>query len=176
MVVALLATCMVITSPVDSLESTLDVRPWRWSPYVAAGFGVPMGVRAELGYNIGDYAFVAMTLGRYGTWASEASTTLGLQAGARLPQPSGVTPYVSVGAGGSVRILGPSDEYYEALAGGIIALTPWLQIRPEVGVFYASTVVSSSGWFGSGGTVRQGRWYGCARAFVEVDIRPLFWP
>lgn len=143
----LMAIVMTMT-PADSVE---DLRPWRWSPYVAAGYGVPNGLRGEVGYNIADYFSLGLNLSAYDHWSRDPQDAMfGLQARVFVTElSSSFTPYVSIGAGGSMNILGPSDEFIEGMVGAMIPLDRWLFIRPELGLSHVSKVVSGGGWFGA---------------------------
>lgn len=153
-----------------------ELRPWRWSPYVAVGFGSPSGLRADVGYNVGDYLFAGFSIGRFGMWTRDSAATIGLHGGVRLPNTTNITPYLGVSAGGTFHVLGPSDEYYEVVAGAAMPIVSWIQLRPEFGLFLGRPVVSSSGWFGGHNVVRNNTLYASGRLVLEVDLRPLLWP
>jgi hypothetical protein len=164
----LLATASVAASGGD------EARPWHWSPYVAAGYGTPIGMTIEGGINLGTFVFVGATIRRYGTWFDGANPTIGVHGGVRYPLEWHVVPYLLVGVGGEFRILGAGDEYYEAALGTSIPIQSWLYIRPEIGAFLASNVVSQSGWWGSEGVERSNTWRFSARVMVSVELGPLF--
>lgn len=174
--VILALTMIASEQAAPSMADTLDsLRPWRWSPYVAASYGFTSGARFEAGYTIADVVSVGMQCSVADTWSNDPqNVAIGLHVRFMIPVLSDATPYVLVGAGGKVKILGPSDEYYEGMLGMMLALRPWLQMRPELGIMHTSVVKSSSGWFGGSNVERSYTTDIVARLGLEVDLRPLF--
>jgi hypothetical protein len=165
-------TSPVLPSPTDSLDA---LRPWRWSPYVAVTYGGMSGARIEAGYTIADVISLGMQCSAYDTWSRDSKlAAIGLHARFMIPVLSDATPYVMVAAGGKLKVLGPTDEYYEGMLGMMLELRPWLHMRPELGIMHMSVVKSSSGWFGGSNVERSYTTDFAARIGLEVDLRPLF--
>ncbi len=125
-----------------------------WSPWIAAGWGWPQGVRAELGLHIGRWGGIAFALSSNDVWSSHPNTGMFCFM-ATLNMPFENLPYVPYlfGNHGQVfKLFGGSDSYSMIGCGALIPLHKAVAIRPEFAVDFCSKYLyGGPGLFGSSG-------------------------
>lgn len=176
MMKSVLVACMLWFCTTGSHAMGADSVVWRWSPYISTGVGLPNGMRTEVGMHIAGYGSLAITHGLYASWTREATRPMfGLNARVFVPVDVPLHPYVLVGGAGTIEIFGGSDEYWQAMIGGMIEIAPWLHARPEIGAIQAKKHISGGpGLWGGSPEVYTRTLYMCAHIGLELDIVPIF--
>lgn len=163
-----------LTSPSDSAAATAEKYPWEEHVFLAAGYGVLQGFRAELGWNMGRYFFAGITFGIGDYWSRDPGEgTIGVFGGIHVPVPAldPFTPYILVGNGGTVSIMSSyNDTYTFVNAGAMIPLIEGVTLRPELSVCFTSKVVYGLPWGTHSTLPEKKRTYPGANLVFELDL------
>jgi hypothetical protein len=134
------------TSSTNTLKSSLTF-PWSNSVYVSLGYGLPQGMRSEIGYFFGNNLSLGFTLGVGDQWSGESTlATIGglLQFRFNRIANSSITPCILFCYGARPTIFGEyPDKYIIFYGGAIIQLSQWLVWRTEMGLVSTSKRTSS---------------------------------
>lgn len=153
-------------------------RPWQNTVYISTGWGLPQGLRTEIGYNLGSLLSIGMAYGGGQNWGYDKSRTMiGLLGSLRFPlQNNQITPYLLVCTGSTITpLFGHNDTYTLLYAGTIITLKPWLQFKPEAGLIYTSAYVSGGGsiWGSNSPVITQDELKLGFHASFEINLNQL---
>ena len=124
--------------------------PWEGRAFLAAGYGYVQGFRAELGWNVERYAVIGITFGIEDYWSRDPEEgTIGFILGFNIPIPGSrmFTPYLLVGHGGTMSIMGGRDDTYTFFnVGGIIPIIWGFMLRPELSLCMTSRPFIDESW------------------------------
>ncbi len=163
----------------ETKEQRLDrLYPWHNSLFVSAGYGIPQGLRIELGYNIFTVFSLGINVGIADNWSRyPGKGTFGFFGILHLPFfKTKYTPYLlfcfgSSGKNGVGTDSSGNDSYTLMYFGCTVPVLPWLQCRPEAGAAFVSKYVS-------GGDItpelRSNLTKLGANLSFEVDLRKLW--
>jgi hypothetical protein len=99
----------------------------------------------------------------------------GLNARVFVPVDLPLHLYLAGGGGGTVELFRGNDEYWQIMVGGMIPITHWLVLRPEVGALSAKKHISGGpGIWSSSPEVYTRTIYMFAHIAIEVDVLPIF--
>jgi hypothetical protein len=136
---------MTVSSAVEEEEY-----PWEGRTFLAAGYGYVQGFRAELGWNVERYFVLGITFGIDDYWSRDPGEgTIGFILGFNIPIPGSrmFTPYLLVGHGGTVSIMGSQDDTYTFFnVGGIIPIIWGFMLRPELSLCITSRPFVDESW------------------------------
>lgn len=156
------------TSKVMSKKNSI---PWSNSFYISSGYGVPQGLRIELGYNFGRIISLGGLFGKFDNW-SHGDPTFGV-CGKLNFIGSSFTSYLLIGYGGSVALFGEEDTYTFALIGFRRPLKNWVYIRPEIGLVFTSKYISGGGIFSNSPITREKETKFAFNVSLELDLRQI---
>ncbi len=145
--------------------------PWSSSFYVSSGYGIPQGLRIELGYNFGHLISLGGFYGKFDTW-SHGDLSFGLCGKLNFISRA-LTSYLLVGYGGSFALFGEEDTYTLALLGFRQPIINWVHIRPEIGLVFTSKYVSGGGIFSSSPIIRENESKLAINVSLELDLRQI---
>jgi hypothetical protein len=162
------------TTPSDSSAVAAEEYPWEGHVFLAAGYGVLQGFRAELGWNMGRYFFSGTTFGIGDYWSRDPGEgTIGVFGGIHIPVPGlpSFTPYILVGSGGTVSVMSSNNDTYTFVnAGAMIPLIESVTLRPELSVCFTSKVVYGLPWGMHNTLPEKKRTYPGANLVLELDL------
>ena len=145
--------------------------PWSNSFYISSGYGIPQGLRTELGYNFGHIISLGVLFGKFDNW-SHGDMTFG---GCGKLNFIGIsfTSYLLVGYGGSFALFGEEDTYTLTLIGFRRSLNNWAHIRSEIGLVFTSKYVNGGGIFSTSPIVRKKETKFAFNVSRELDLRQI---
>jgi hypothetical protein len=133
-------TILIKRSEVVSVK--VDDPGWSNSLYTSAGYGSPVGLRIEIGYNLWRSLSVAVVLGRWDNWINiPGEGTLGGLVKVNISVNYHYVPYILFAYGGTMATNRP-DDYILINAGTRIRLSNWLMFSPELGWAFTSRYIS----------------------------------
>ncbi len=147
---------------------------WSNSVYFAGGWGSPLGVRLEAGYNFGKIAAIGFALGVGDQWSDDPSeATFAALGSVRFPWSSlPFTPYIQVCKGGTFTILGDSHDYVLLTVGSIFELNSGVQLRAELGAAFTSKYTGGglSLWGPSTPSTKENKRWLAGNVSIEINF------
>ena len=150
---------------------------WARSLYISGGYGLPQGLRFELGYNFGSIISIAATYGINNNWSRDPEeVTIGIIGKLHFLQIKSTMNYILFGIGSTIHIFGGDDTYTVVYIGSKIPLIDWLQLCPEFGLVFTSKYISGGpGLFGgSSPEVYEKKTRLGFNISFEIDFRQIF--
>ena len=150
---------------------------WASTLYLAAGCGLPQGIRCELGYTISDLVSLGICGSVYDSWGYYSEVgSFGLCARYHPPLTlHGLRPYLFASGGASLSIFNGADSFVMLSIGTMYELRRALHLRPELGIVFCNRHISGgNGVFSSSPELTEPSTRLSFHLALELDLSHLF--